>query len=64
MYTENSLLNDELIITRGNILEYVRISIHFEKKGEVCINIYDCSSKLIGQLLEDMKGYKKTPAGD
>ena len=59
-YTGNSSIKDELTITRGKVHDYLGMLISYETTGEVCITMYDCLSKSIAQLPEDMIGYKKT----
>ena len=55
---------DELTITRETVNDYFGMTITFEKDGEICVTMYDYVSKLIDQLPKNMKGNKKTLAGD
>ena len=63
-YTGNSSIKDELTITQGKVHDYLGMSISYETIGEVCVTIYDCGSKLIAHLPDDMIGYKETPGAD
>lgn len=60
-YTGNFSLNNELTITGGNVHDYLRMTISFEKVGEDWIKAYGNVNKLIDLLPEDMKGNKETP---
>ena len=63
-YTSNSSIKDELTIARGKVHDYLGMSISYETIGEVCVTMYDCVSKLIAHLPDDMIGYKETPGVD
>ena len=53
---------DPLSITRGNVHEYLGMTMDFSQSGDVEISMYDYVKKLINKLPPDMIGKKSTAA--
>ena len=53
---------DKLTVQRGNIHEYLGMTVDFSTPGEVRLNLYDMIQRLINSLPNDMIGEKNTAA--
>ena len=53
---------DKLTVRRGNVHEYLGMTVDFSTPGEVRLNLYDMIQRLINSLPDEMIGEKNTAA--